>query len=121
MITIQLDETTVSPGARVKGSAVWTPDRQVSPRELRISAEWRTEGRGSTSSGKGGELRFPAGPQGFMPPVQLPFELVLPPDGPLSYDGKLIRVIWELVVRVDLPWASDEVARQTLQVVPRQA
>jgi hypothetical protein len=121
VITITLDRNVLTAGETVAGTATWQPDRPVNPRAIVISAAWRTEGRGDTSRGHAGEVRFPVGPEGFPPLVTLPFQFVLPPDGPISYDGKIIRILWELVVRIDLPMAVDETYAVPFQVLARGA
>lgn len=120
MIQIVTDRTTLEVGEQISGQAIWTPDRPVSPREIRVFAGWRTEGRGDRSNGKAGELRYPPGPNGFPPPVQLEFAFTIPPTGPVSYDGKLIRILWEIVVQIDLPMASDELMQLPFLVLPKQ-
>ena len=118
MLTIQLDNMTFTVGGRVSGSALWTPNTTVTPRQIRVSAIWKTEGRGDKSTGTADELRLEPGPQGFTPPVTIPFALYLPADGPISYDGKILRIMWQIVARIDLPWAKDEIAEQPFRVVP---
>ena len=49
----------------------------------------------------------------------MPFDFTIPLTGPLSYDGKLFRVVWEVVGRADLPFAIDEVETKAFTVMPR--
>ena len=37
---------------------------------------------------------------------------------PVSYDGKLFRVVWEIVATVDLPFAADEKETRVFTVKP---
>ena len=120
MITITLDRRDYVVGDRVTGHVLWNPSSQSNPRGIIVMAQWRTEGRGDSTSDIVAELRADAGPTGFTPPVQLPFELTLPSDGPISYNGKLIRVIWEIIVRIDLPMALDTRHKEMFYVFPRQ-
>ena len=49
--------------------------------------------------------------------VEIPFEVTIPDDVPVSFDGELIRLIWSLNVRVDLPWAFDPSQHGVFRVV----
>lgn len=117
MLTI--DRTTPDPipvGDRVSGHATWRPQTQGSPRELRVSLCWRTEGRGDTDRATVAELRLPiVGGDS----TSLPFDFTVPPDGPVTYNGKLLRIIWEIVVQLDVAMSRDPRIMEPLVVVPR--
>ncbi|MBI4676430.1 MAG: hypothetical protein HY748_02485 [Elusimicrobia bacterium] len=55
---------------------------------------------GETSSADLGTLR--AGGK-----ADVPFSFEVPQEGPVSYDGKLLCIVWEVRVHVDVPWATD--------------
>lgn len=110
-------------GSDVSGHAVWEPSHAGSDRarEIRINLRWRTEGRGDRNSAIVQFLRIPL-TQGPPPTAtRFPFRFTLPPDGPVSYHGSLIRVLWEIEARVDISWAVDPKAVAPLIVVPRSA
>lgn len=92
----------------------WHADRQ--PEAVRIELRWRTEGRGDRNSGVGAVHRH--GPeQGPIPP-QLEAALRVPGDGPVSYDGQMIRVIWEVRAVLEMRLRTDPSAAVPLQVLP---
>ena len=120
MIAVTLADSGPLPaGAQVAGQVIWTPEGEKQPRGIKVSLRWRTEGRGSTDMLTVAELESPVTVASAGMPVQVPFSLNLPIDGPVSYNGNLIRIIWELCVEIDLPWAFNEQAQQQLIVVPR--
>jgi hypothetical protein len=120
MIVVEFVEDSVFAAATLKGIATWWADRDVFPRSIIVALGWRTEGRGDVDSDRVAEWRE-AGRTVFAGEVvRVPFTFEIPGDGPVSYDGKLIRVIWEVRVRVDLPWAVDEKAEFPFRVRPRQ-
>lgn len=114
MIQIQIDQEEAMVGERVTGRVLWQPEGEV-PRALTVRVGWRTEGRGSTATGTIWEQRVPS-PSA---PMQIPFDAAIPLDGPISYDGRLIRILWEASVQLDLPLRADPVERQRFVVWPR--
>jgi hypothetical protein len=108
-------------GANVTGHAIWDPTHGGSDRakEIRITLRWRTEGRGERASATVQFLRIPVAAGPPPAPTRFPFRFTLPPDGPVSYHGYLISVIWEIEARVDVSWAIDPKAVVPLTVVPR--
>jgi hypothetical protein len=76
----------------------------------------RTEGRGTTYRNTVGRQEFPVDQWGR---ADGPFTLEVPAAGPISYDGRLIRVLWEVEARVDIAWGRDRRLRVPLLVVPR--
>ena len=81
-----------SAGETVEGSVTWRTDR-VTSASIRLC--WRTEGKGTQDVGLHAETVFDA-PRDM---DQRSFKFVLP-KGPLSYDGKLIAIIWGLELKV---------------------
>lgn len=116
MIRIQMANEQVEVGAAVKGQVTWSPDGDAKPRGLRVTLVWRTEGKGNKKEGTcDAAERTDIAPGST---VTLPFEFQVPIEGPVSYDGKLMRIIWEIVARVDLPFARDEMEKREIRVVP---
>ncbi|MGL5035314.1 MAG: hypothetical protein ACRC6M_16120 [Microcystaceae cyanobacterium] len=95
MIRLQLKQTHVSPGQIVRGDCHWqtNSDQDFQPATLKIG--WRTEGRGDTEKM---EILFQQIRLASFVPV--PFECEIPLGAPLSYDGELIRIIWEVVLEL---------------------
>jgi hypothetical protein len=108
MIDIQLDHDAVTLGNTVRGRVSFTPSKEVKPRKIQVFLGWRTEGRGSTAKDTLVTGTHESGPVSAGETVTVPFEFRIPDDVPVSFDGRLIRMIWEIGVQVDLPWAFDE-------------
>lgn len=116
MIRIQIPSEQVEVGSALKGQVTWTPEKESKPRGLRVTLGWRTEGRGNTKEGTCDETERTDIAPGST--VTLPFEFHVPIDEPVSYDGKLMKIIWEITVQVDLPFARDEIEKREIRVVP---
>lgn len=99
MIGIALDRTTVEAGEFLTGGIQWSgePDRAV--RMVIAAAYWRTDGAGNIAHGLGRVTQFkvPAGQRD----ATFPLRLLIPYEGPVSFQGELIAVEWKLHVRVD--------------------
>jgi len=116
MIRIQMPSEQVEVGSSLKGQVTWTPEKESKPRGLRVTLGWRTEGRGNKKEGTCDETERTDIAPGST--VTLPFEFHVPIEGPVSYDGKLMKIIWEIMVRADLPFARDEIEKKEIRVVP---
>ena len=92
MIRIQLKQTQVSPGQMLRGDCYWqtNSDKDFQPATLKIG--WRTEGRGNVDKDQFSQKIKLASL------ISVPFDYEIPLNGPLSYDGQLIRIIWEVSV-----------------------
>src|SRR2546426_3087385 len=117
VIRIELSQEKVRNGDSLTGRVVWTASGKKQPRKIEAICRWRIEGKGRKKEtivdqelGLDVESRSE---------VSVPFDFTIPLNGPLSYDGKLFRVVWEIVGRADLPFAIDEVETNAFTVVPR--
>jgi hypothetical protein len=110
---VRVDTPVVECGGEVVGTVGWTVAGD-GHRGLRLELRYRTEGRGDRDSASPVRLALPAQPSGSMP-----FRLAVPQGGPISYQGKLIRVIWEVALVVDRPLQSDDVEAVPVTVFPR--
>jgi hypothetical protein len=114
MIRIELTQDEIRNGEHLRGRAQWNSDGKEA-RKLEVLCRWRVEGKGSKHEEIIDlEIDVAPGPQ-----VTIPFDFEIPLVGPLSYDGKLFRVIWEIVVRADLPFAFDAEEIKPFTVRPR--
>ncbi|KAB8139979.1 hypothetical protein F8S13_25860 [Chloroflexia bacterium SDU3-3] len=118
MFFIQINDPYVQVGNTVQGTVEWRSSGTV-PRAIIIAAAWRTEGRGDVSLGKAGELRVPYDPSRPLSGVPIPFAFDIPAEGPVSYDGKMLRIIWEIVAQADLPMMADEKSALAFRVAVR--
>ncbi len=70
-------------------------------REAQVRFRWRTEGKGNPTSGEGGSETLARGGHWDAGETHT-FPFALPaPRGPLSYDGKILKVVWALEARLD--------------------
>jgi len=116
MIRIALSPETLRNGGRISGNATWRADGTKTPRKIDVICRWRVEGKGKMRE----EIIDRVERADVATEAVIPFEFDIPHHGPLSYDGKLLRIIWEVAVDVDLPMAFDEHQAQTFTVVARK-
>lgn len=82
------DRRIFAPGETVAGTAEWSLEGL--PEALEVRLFWYTEGRGDQDVSIARTVTLEPSPQG-----RHEFELRLP-DGPLSFSGKLISLVWAL-------------------------
>lgn len=92
--------------ATVTGMVSWDSPKPTKIRSLTVELRWRTEGRGDTDQASAARQELA---KGQLPPGQhrWPFQLALPPEGPITYEGHLIRIIWELRAFLDVARGPD--------------
>jgi len=110
MIRIALSELKVKNGERVRGNVTFEGTK--TPRKIEVVCRWRVEGRGRSRE----EVVDRAESQD----MTVSFDFAIPKEGPLTYDGQLLRIIWEVWANADLPMARDESDVATFTVVPRK-
>jgi len=90
-LTLQIDDnrTAFRPGERVTGTATWSLDDAADWLEVRLL--WFTRGKGTQDASTVGQHHIQ------MPPRtgHEKFSLKLP-EGPYSFSGKLISLVWAL-------------------------
>lgn len=118
MIQIVLTDDKVRNGERLKGNVTWRAEGSKQPRKIEVACRWRIEGRGKEREEVVGSADM--SDVGGRTEVSIPFEFDIPLYGPLSYDGKLLRIIWEVAADVDLPMARDEHDVKVFTVLPRK-
>lgn len=94
-------------GDVVSGRAVVRLDEAVNCRGVFVTVGWKTEGKGDADSLN---VLHTTVARGNLPPGEhvYPFSTQLP-EGPMSYSGHHIQIIWEATVRLDLAWRRDPV------------
>ncbi|RMH59999.1 MAG: hypothetical protein D6679_00280 [Candidatus Hydrogenedentota bacterium] len=122
MIGILLDAPEVEVGGKVAGRVVGTPEKKW--QAVAIEVGWRTEGRGTPEQVTVATVRrTPEEDGAFIAgasiPVDVPFEVEIPSEGPISYDGQIVRFIWCVSATLEIPWARDEKKEVVFRVVPR--
>ncbi|WP_432560210.1 hypothetical protein [Granulicoccus sp. GXG6511] len=106
-------------GQEISGVVTWDPRDVTRGRGFEITVGWRTEGRGDTDRGTISSVRTPFSDGQPTAVTKFPFRFVLPPDGPVTYHGRLLRVIWSVNARVDVGWAIDPRGSREFMVSPR--
>lgn len=114
MIRLELEQEEILNGEHLCGQMQWSSDGKE-PRKLEVLCRWRVEGKGRKRE-EIVDFEIDVAPA---TQVTIPFDFEIPLLGPLSYDGKLFRIIWEIVARADLPFARDQVETRTFVVRPR--
>jgi hypothetical protein len=93
MLRIALRETALPPGAYLEGTCQWLPDQDERNKKAQLIVGWRTEGRGDVD-------RETIYQQEIPPDFSTPFTCQIPLTGPYSYDGQLLRIIWEVTAEI---------------------
>ena len=107
-VVLQDRKETYRPGETVRGAAYWSLGGE--PESVEVHLFWRTEGKGTTDT----EI---VASKTFTSPARTDrrdFELVLP-DGPYSFAGKLIAILWSVEVVAE---PGSEAGRQDIVVSP---
>jgi len=119
-VQVLVDEDVVEVGGVLTGRLVRQPDtdgilEKSRARSVRLQLRNFTEGRGDTDSTIARETELRIETHGGL---DAPFRLEVPHYGPISYDGRLIRVKWELRARLDLKMARDATTTVPVLVLP---
>lgn len=111
-MTIELAEAVVECGGVVSGVVSWSGPK--TPRSVRVTLQYETQGRGSTDKAEASTVEVLADNQGYQQ-----FQLDVPSYGPISFDGDLISVIWEVELQLDLKGRRDPKESARVEVLPR--
>lgn len=114
-LNVQLQCEDLEVGETLHGVMTWVPEKDGSVKGITMSFGWRTEGRGDTTSGRVSTTALAGGPVKAGQAVRCPFALPVPVLAPPTYDGNILRIIWELNIAIDIPWATD--ARTSVPVL----
>jgi hypothetical protein len=96
MIHLAFDQT-VTVGSCLEGTLTYEQPLKQATVELR----WYTEGRGSCDRQTIQSLTL--NPEKTFTGEPLHFELQIPDDGPITYNGALLRILWEVRAQVTYP------------------
>jgi hypothetical protein len=112
MISIYLQENTVSPGQLLQGTCQWLPEGNEVNKKAHLKIGWRTEGRGNVD-------RETLYKKDVVSQDAMPFQYQIPLKVPYSYDGELLRIIWEVTVEVEGPFQLRQAHQtETFRVLP---
>jgi len=112
MINYQLNENTFTLGDTVSGSCQWLPSGNEAKKKATLTVGWRTEGRGDVDS----EFIYQAE---IFPQQLVKFNCKIPLNAYPSYDGKLLRIIWEVRVDFKPRGKKESPETKTFRVVAR--
>ncbi len=110
---IDLDVAVTECGDVFIGSVSWG-EFDNPPRSVRVQLRYWTEGRGDRDEVVVSKAELPGAPSGAGR-----FELPVPADGPMSYDGTLLRVRWAVELVFDLALRPDPDLSEPVTVLPR--
>lgn len=104
---IQIDGgRTLLRGTPVTGVVRINAEKPIKIRRVMLELRWETSGRGDRDRQTPLELEIGQGPELPAGISELPFEFEAP-LAPASYNGRLIKLAWEMRVRLDRPMALD--------------
>jgi hypothetical protein len=107
-IILDEEKTVYAPGEVLHGSMEWSLDEM--PRSLELSLFWYTSGKGTRDVGVIDTRRLDS--PGALGRKDFSFTL---PDGPYSFSGKLISLIWALELTCS---PGSDISRQEITVSP---
>lgn len=111
-MTVELADAVVECGDTVSGTVSWSGPK--TPRSVSVTLQYRTEGRGSTDKGEASTVQVTPDSQGYHQ-----FHLTAPSEGPISFDGDLISVVWEVELQLDLKGRRDPKESVRVEILPR--
>ena len=91
-------------------------DQEVNCRGVHCVVGWHTEGRGDKDEGIVWSNTLHEGP--LSGEQTFPFRLTLPLNGPISYSGHYIRIVWTVNAVVALDWQKDPSAEVLFFLMP---
>lgn len=116
---VRIDTPEVPAGGQVSGEVSFdVPDSKLEKaRKVTLVCRARVHGSGNGEEIHGGAVVIHQGPI----PVgsRFPFAGPVPAQGPCSFDGRYVKISWEILVELDVPFAFDPKAVGHFKVVPR--
>ncbi len=94
------------PGEPITGYVEVQVDRECICRRLRLTVGWRTQGQGELKSGSQHTGVLFSGTWAAGETYRYPFSVTLP-NGPYTYRGHLLNVIWSAEARAETSWLKN--------------
>jgi hypothetical protein len=91
MFHLQINDPILCLGDTLVGNCQWLPDGKDGKKTAHLLVGWRTEGRGDIDQQTFYETDLE-------PQTPTRFSVQIPLNAPPSYDGELLRIIWEVAV-----------------------
>ena len=105
-------------GGTVRGETQVVTTDEMSKCAVHVELAWETEGRGNKDTETCAKITVHEGALHGQGTFTFPFELPVPPGGPVTFDGHYIRVRWFVRTVVDIPWAIDVKESSAITVLP---
>ena len=121
-IDVHLESNKIQPGAILEGFVIWhSSDDDKVPKAATLSVGWHTEGRGTNDRATLKQLCLDMNHLQASFPRRIPFSVRIPDDSPVTYNGSLLRVLWQVSVVSQKPGLFKRKQRQDYPfcVVPR--
>lgn len=103
-------------GNVIRGEVRVESDGPLECRAVRCVVGWHTEGRGDRDEGVAAAMTLHDGPLNGN--RSFPFEASIPVNGPISYQGHYINIVWSAKAVIDLAWKKDPVSEAQFVVLP---
>ncbi len=103
-------------GSVLSGEVRISCSEPVDCQAVRCVIGWHTEGRGDRDEGTAWSKTLHTGPLNGQ--HTFPFEAVLPIDGPISYSGHYVNIVWTVTSVIELAWKKDPQAEVRFFVLP---
>lgn len=121
-LDLQLENPHLMVGDRLSGQFIWLPENPDKiPKKAEINLSWFTEGRGTRDQEI--EVSQILEPETLMKFQKrpFPFSLDIPIEVPITYNGYLFRVMWEVEVKIVFSGLlrPKERAVAAVQILPR--
>ncbi|NRA58025.1 MAG: hypothetical protein HRU13_07925 [Phycisphaerales bacterium] len=108
--------STLLRGTPVTGVVRIDATKPIKIRRVMLELRWETSGRGDRDRQKPLEMEIGQGPELPEGISEFPFEFEAP-LAPASYNGRLIKLFWEMRVRLDRPMALDTKHTQRIELL----
>lgn len=118
-VTAGVYNDVIEVGGRVEGEVERAADLTPAGdrlRAVRLSLIGRVSGQGDPDQWTATAVEVPAGDDGS---ISARFQLTVPDDGPISYNGVLMQVEWWIDARIDVKRRRDTVFEYPVLIVPR--
>lgn len=107
------------PGVTLQGNVQVIANTNVNCRQLSVSLLWTTQGKGTRDMAAIGEQIIYRGMLSAGTPLYQEFAFPLPLY-PWSYSGHYVSIVWQILVKLDVPWGSDPTGRAVFILHPNE-
>jgi hypothetical protein len=119
MIGINLDSETIAVGSILTGHIYWSADAGQKPKRFTATMEWGMDTElPRRYYGVARELTWSLPPDRVE--ATLPFRMLVPFEGPISYQGKKLKVYWKLKVKATFLGLGADSLEADLNVAARR-